>query len=201
MKMPIGVGTGDNWLFNTLGPEKYSAFIDDVNGGRPFGNQYSAAQAAYQAYYPGPKLPGNIAKERNIARPPKNFGVIPPSMETVGPPTAQVAESLKKPVKPPKGQTGSMSAGQALNLLGNALGIAGLAQSFKQGQKTGDYSDFGMGAIGQILGNIAPKAGVAFSLMAPSSTNEGEQEALRDIAYRQKVGAGRGTTPASAYQR
>ena len=205
--MPVGVGTGDNWLFNTLGPEKYKAFINDTNAGRPFGNQYEAARTAYQAYYPGPKIPGNIAQERNIPRPPTNFGVIPPGMESAGPPTAEGLEALKKPVKPPKGaasQKGNISTGQALNMLGNVLGIAGLAQSFKQGKETGDWSDFGLGAIGQVLGNLAPKAGVGFSLMAPSPLGAGtldSPEARELMARNYNAGAGRGIAPPSAYQR
>lgn len=116
------------------------------------------------------------------------------------------------PVKPPEnlikakakeltGQKGNISLGQSLNLLGNALGVAGLAQSYKEAKKTGDWSEFGMGAVGQVLGNVAPKAGLAFSLMAPGSLNTGEEEALQDIQYRAKVGSGRGITPPSAYQR
>ena len=205
--MPVGVGTGDNWLFNTLGPEKYKAFINDTNAGRPFGNQYEAARTAYQAYYPGPKIPGNIAQERNIPRPPTNFGVIPPGMESAGPPTAEGLEALKKPVKPPKGaasQKGNISTGQALNMLGNVLGIAGLAQSFKQGKETGDWSDFGLGAIGQVLGNLAPKAGIGFSLMAPSPLGAGtldSPEAQEWMARNYNAGGGRGIAPPSAYKR
>lgn len=60
----------------------------------------------------------------------------------------------------------------------NALGALGLLQAYKQGQQTGDYSDFGLGAIGQVLGNIAPRAGVGASLMTPTATNVGEQEEL-----------------------
>lgn len=205
--MPVGVGSGDNWLFNTLGPEKYQAFINDTNGGRPFGNKYEAARTAYQAYYPGPKIPGNIAQERNIPRPPTNFGTIPPSMESAGPPTAEGLEALKKPVKPPKGaasQKGNISLGQSLNLLGNVLGIAGIANSFKQGKETGDWSDFGLGVIGQLLGNVAPKAGVGFSLMAPTPLGSGTMdspEAQELMARNYNAGAGRGIAPPSAYQK
>jgi hypothetical protein len=60
----------------------------------------------------------------------------------------------------------------------NALGALGLVQAFKEGQKTGDYSDFGLGAIGQVLGNVAPKAGVGFSLMTPGTLNANEEEEL-----------------------
>jgi hypothetical protein len=58
------------------------------------------------------------------------------------------------------------------------LGGIGLAQAYQEGKKTGDYSNLGLGAIGQILGNIAPRASLGFSLMAPSETNKGEKEEL-----------------------
>lgn len=79
---------------------------------------------------------------------------------------------------------GSVSPGMLLNLAGNTLGAAGLLHAYKQGKETGDYSDFGLGAIGQILGNIAPKTSVGFSLMAPSETNKGEKE---ELAKRRKM--------------
>lgn len=73
---------------------------------------------------------------------------------------------------------GNASLMQLGNLAANALGAAGLIQAYKQGQQTGDWSDLGLGAIGQVLGNVAPRAGLGFSLMAPGSTNEGEQQEL-----------------------
>lgn len=79
---------------------------------------------------------------------------------------------------------GSVSPGMLLNLAGNTLGAAGLLQAYKQGKETGDYSDVGLGAIGQILGNIAPKTSVGFSLMSPSETNKGEKE---ELAKRRKM--------------
>ena len=79
---------------------------------------------------------------------------------------------------------GSASLAQMGALAANALGAAGLLQAYKQGQKTGDYSDLGLGAIGQVLGNVAPRAATAFSLMAPSETNKGEKE---ELAKRRKM--------------
>ena len=79
---------------------------------------------------------------------------------------------------------GNASLSQLGMLAANALGAAGLLQAYKQGKETGDYSEAGLGAIGQILGNIAPKASLGFSLMAPSETNKGEKE---ELAKRKKM--------------
>lgn len=63
----------------------------------------------------------------------------------------------------------------------NALGALGLLRAYKQGQETGDYSDFGLGAIQQVLGNIAPIApqvGVGGTFLMPGELNVGEKEEL-----------------------
>ena len=73
---------------------------------------------------------------------------------------------------------GSASPAMLLNLLGNTIGVAGLVNAYKEGKKTGDYSSLGLGAIDQILGNVAPRVGLATSLMAPSALNVGESEEL-----------------------
>jgi hypothetical protein len=68
---------------------------------------------------------------------------------------------------------GAIKPEMALNLAGNAIGAVGLGQAFKQAQKTGDWSDFGLGLAGQILGNIAPRTGIAYGLMAPGQLASG----------------------------
>jgi hypothetical protein len=68
---------------------------------------------------------------------------------------------------------GAIKPEMALNLAGNAIGAVGLGQAFKHAQKTGDWSDFGLGLAGQILGNVAPRAGIAFGLMAPGQLASG----------------------------
>jgi hypothetical protein len=70
-------------------------------------------------------------------------------------------------------QKGGVSPSLALNIAGNAIGAVGLGQAFKQAQKTGDWSDFGLGLAGQILGNIAPRTGIAYGLMAPGQLASG----------------------------
>ena len=118
-------------------------------------------------------------------------------------PYSRVVEAVKEgrlpvpaPVEGKKGGTfprqeyvpeyikGNASLAQLGSLAANALGAAGLLQAYKQGKETGDYSDFGLGAIGQILGNIAPKTSVGFSLMAPSETQKGHNE---ELAKRRKM--------------
>ena len=102
---------------------------------------------------------------------------------------------------------GNVSLAQLGSLAANALGAAGLLQAYKQGKETGDYSDFGLGAIGQILGNIAPKASLGLSLMAPTELAAGTITPVpmtkkeREKYYEERVGAGRGIIPPSMYQR
>ena len=78
----------------------------------------------------------------------------------------------------PSSQKGAISVPQLLGLLGNTVGAVGLAQAYNRGQQTGDWSDFGLGAVGQILANIAPRAATPFALMSPGGLNTGEQEEL-----------------------
>ena len=102
---------------------------------------------------------------------------------------------------------GQASLAQLGALAANALGAAGLLQAYKQGKETGDYSDLGLGTIGQILGNIAPKAGLGLSLMAPTEVAPGTVTPIpktkkeREKLYEERVGAGRGIMPPSMYQR
>lgn len=102
---------------------------------------------------------------------------------------------------------GSSSLAGIANLGLNALGLAGLAQAFKEAKQTGDYSDVGLGALGQIVANIAPKAGIGLSLMAPSEVAPGtiypipKTKKEREELYEKTVGAGRGIAPPSMYQR
>lgn len=88
------------------------------------------------------------------------------------------SESKRQPYVPGHIK-GAVSPAALLNLAGNALGGIGLAQAYQEGKKTGDYSDLGLGAIGQILGNIAPRASLAFSLMSPTSVDPKEMAELK----------------------
>ena len=198
MKMPIGFGTGDTWLYNTLGPEKYQSFVQEVNQGKPFGNKYDLAQKAYQETYLGPKLPFKIAKQREIPRPVANFGLVPPELEQVGPLTKEALQNLKTE-KATSSQKGGATIGGLANVGLNALGIAGLMSDFKEAKKTGDYSNFGLNATGQAIANFIPKLAIPFQL-ASYSKQLGESpedlkalgKKLQDAQQAAKVGAGRG---------
>ena len=198
MKMPIGFGTGDTWLYNTLGPEKYQAFVQEVNQGKPFGNQYNLAQKAYQETYLGPKLPPKIAMQREIPRPAANFGGVAPELVSVGPPTQEALKNLQ-PAKATSSQKGGATIGGLANIGLNALGIAGLMSDFKEAKKTGDYSNFGLNATGQAIANFIPKLAIPFQL-ASYSKQLGESpedlkalgKKLQDAQQAAKVGAGRG---------
>jgi hypothetical protein len=198
MKMPIGFGTGDTWLYNTLGPEKYQSFVQEVNQGKPFGNQYNLAQKAYQETYLGPKLPPKIAMQREIPRPAANFGGVAPELISVGPPTKEALQNLQ-PAKSTSSQKGGATIGGLANVGLNALGIAGLMSDFKEAKKTGDYSNFGLNATGQAIANFIPKLAIPFQL-ASYSKQLGESpedlkalgKKLQDAQQAAKVGGGRG---------
>ena len=198
MKMPIGFGTGDTWLYNTLGPEKYQSFVQEVNQGKPFGNQYNLAQKAYQETYLGPKLPPKIAMQREIPRPAANFGGVAPELISVGPPTKEALQNLQ-PAKSTSSQKGGGTIGGLANVGLNALGIAGLMSDFKEAKKTGDYSNFGLNATGQAIANFIPKLAIPFQL-ASYSKQLGESpedlkalgKKLQDAQQAAKVGGGRG---------
>ena len=73
------LGPGDNWLYNTAGPERRRAILAEFNEGKPV-KDYKTAQEIYKKYqdkYPkdmfGPVLPIEEAKSRGI-KPPDPYG-------------------------------------------------------------------------------------------------------------------------------
>jgi len=98
-------------------------------------------------------------------------------------------------VKPPSGQQGNASLGGIANVALNAAGGLMLLDMFKKAQQTGDYSDFALGAIGQVLGNVAPRgASIGFSLMQPNTVSSGTMDSpeAQEMMRRRNAGAGRG---------
>lgn len=93
--------------------------------------------------------------------------------------------SFEKPKEIPEYIKGSASIPALLSLAGNALGGVAIAKEIKEAKKTGDWSNVGLDVIGQILGNIAPKAGLGFSLMTPGTLNANEGQRLQE--YRKKA--------------
>lgn len=150
-----------NWLHSNMGPETAK-----VAQGAGLGPQspIEDAYAAARAYREG-KLPAVPRKE----------GASP----LMGPESKRGGESFgKPPANWLETQRGQITPSMALNLLGNALGIAGNVESYKKGKKTGDWSDLGLGIINQIIANAAPKAALPVSLMTPSTLNANEAEEL-----------------------
>lgn len=151
-------GAGGNYLYNILGPEKYQDFLQKYGKGLDTGN-YKAAAALWEKHGAeylqgfGPGTTKEIRKERNLK---------PPSLGTFG----------------KVGESGAATLPAMLNLAGNTLGAVGLAKAYEHGKKTGDYSDFGLGVIGQLLANTVPKAATPFALMSPSSVDPNEAAEL-----------------------
>lgn len=86
--------------------------------------------------------------------------------------------SFEKPKEIPEYIKGSASIPALLSLAGNALGGVAIAKEVKEAKKTGDWSNVGLDVIGQILGNIAPKASLGLSLMAPGTLGAEEMQQL-----------------------
>jgi len=164
------LGPGDNWLYNTAGPEKRKAILKEFNDGKP-AKTYDEAQRLWNQYvesrregFTGPEMTKEVRKERGIP-PRENFG-----------------------------QLGKVA--KVAGVAGLALTAAQMAQAAQAARK-GDYSqasEMGFNMLGLI-----PGIGTAFNTLTYTgglNTNEAQE-----LAYRQKVGAGRGIAPPSAYMR
>jgi hypothetical protein len=144
------LGPGDNWLYNTAGPERRRAILAEFNEGKP-AKDYKTAQEIYKKYqekYPkdmfGPVLPVEEAKARGI-KPPEPYG------------------KLGKVAK----------AGGVAGLALTAAEMANAAQQSKAGNDAPLRE-----SIFNLLGMI-PGLGTAFTAGTFSGgTNEGEMEEL-----------------------
>jgi hypothetical protein len=83
------LGPGDNWLYNTAGPERRKLILQEFNEGKPAKTQ-EAAVKLYQEYkkkYPkdmfGPVIPTDVAMERGV-KPPENYGKLGKSAKVAG---------------------------------------------------------------------------------------------------------------------
>jgi hypothetical protein len=164
------LGPGDNWLYNTAGPEKRKAILKEFNDGKP-AKTYDEAQRLWNLYvesrregFAGPEMTKEVRKERGIP-PRENFG-----------------------------QLGKVA--KVAGVAGLALTAAQMAQAAQAARK-GDYSqasEMGFNMLG-----LLPGVGTAFNTLTYSGgLNQNEAQ---ELAYRQKVGAGRGIAPPSAYLR
>ena len=144
------LGPGDNWLYNTAGPDRRRAILAEFNEGKPV-KDYKTAQEIYKKYqdkYPkdmfGPVMPIEEAKNRGI-KPPEPYG------------------KLGKVAK----------VGGVAGLALTAAEMANAAQQAKQGNQAPLREN-----IFNLLGMI-PGLGTAFTAGTFSGgTNEGEMEEL-----------------------
>jgi len=140
MSFRADLGPGDNWLFNTYGPEGRKAILQTYNKGKPAVSYERAKELSQllQQERIGPAIPREVAKERGIAPPETNFGKLGKAVKVAG-------------------------------VAGLGLTAAQLAQAAQQAQQ-GDYSaarEFGFNLLGMIpgigsafnLGTFSPELG------------------------------------------
>lgn len=182
------LGPGDNWLYNTAGPEKRKAILKEFNDGKPAGS-YDEAQKLWAKYiesrretFTGPEMTKEVRKERGIP-PRENFGQLGKVAKVGGVAglaltAAQIAQAAQK--------GNYLEAGlRGVDLATDY--IPGVAQ-FKQGLSP--FEAGGSGISSQAFEN-------AYKLGSPyAQTEEAKLARLRE-----KAGAGRGIAPPSAYMR
>lgn len=138
-KLPEGIsfradlGPGDNWLFNTYGPEGRKAILQQFNEGKPAVSYERAKELSQmlQQERIGPVIPRDVAKERGIAPPETNYGKLGKAMKVAGVAglgltAAQLAQAAQQ------AQQGNLGAARefGFNLLGM---IPGLGAAFNMG--------------------------------------------------------------------
>jgi len=122
-----------------------------------------------------------------------------PYQEGVRPPLANYGRAQYKPEYIKGGADPALLG----NIAGNVWGGIQLYKAYQEGQRTGDWSNLGLGAVGQILANLAPRVAGPFALASfhtPMEAGTLPQKVL-DAQQAATVGAGRGIAPPSAYKR
>jgi hypothetical protein len=182
------LGPGDNWLYNTAGPEKRKSILKEFNDGKPAGS-YDEAQKLWSKYvesrketFAGPEMTKEVRKERGIP-PRENFGQLGKVVKVGGvaglaltaAQMAQAAQNRKY------GEAAMMGADIATDFI---PGVAQLKQGFSP-------TEAGAPGVSQQVFENAYKLGSPYA-----QTPEAKLFRLRE-----KAGAGRGIAPPSAYMR
>jgi len=182
------LGPGDNWLYNTAGPEKRKAILKEFNDGKPAGS-YDEAQKLWTKYitsrketFAGPEMTKEVRKERGIP-PRENFGQLGKVAKVGGVAgLALTAAQMAQAAQDRKyGEAALMGADIATDF------IPGVAQ-LKQGLSP---TEAGAPGVSQQAFENAYKLGSPYA-----QTPEAKLARLRE-----KAGAGRGIAPPSAYMR
>ena len=138
------LGPGDNWLYNTAGPDRRKAILAEFNEGKP-AKDYETAQKLYKKYqekYPkdlfGPVIPVEQAKARGI-KPPENYGQLGKVAKVGGVAglALTAAEMANAAQKSSKGNDAPLRE-SIFNLLGM---IPGLGTAFSAGTYSGGTNE------------------------------------------------------------
>lgn len=138
------LGPGDNWLYNTAGPDRRKAILAEFNEGKP-AKDYESAQKLYKKYqekYPkdmfGPVIPVEQAKARGI-KPPENYGQLGKVAKVGGVAglALTAAEMANAAQKSSKGNDAPLRE-SIFNLLGM---IPGLGTAFSAGTYSGGLNE------------------------------------------------------------
>ena len=104
--------------------------------------------------------------------------------------------------KTPSAKAAAEKGFATLRSLAGLAGFGALAygslEAYKHGKKTGDWTPAGELGLNTIAGAINPALMLGTHM---TGLNAGEEQELAKRRYNAMVGAGRGTTPASAYKR
>lgn len=182
------LGPGDNWLFNTAGPEKRKAILKEFNEGKPAGS-FDEAQRLWAKYvesrketFAGPEMTKEVRKERGIP-PRENFG------------------KLGKVAK----------VGGVAGLALTAAQMAQAAQNRKYGEAAfmgADIATDFIPGVAQLKQGLSPtEAGAPgvsqqrFETSALLGSPYAQTEWAKNQRLKEKAGAGRGIAPPSAYMR
>ena len=143
------LGPGDNWLYNTAGPERRKLILQEFNEGKPAKNQETAVRL-YQEYkkkYPkdmfGPVIPTDVAIERGV-KPPENYGKLGKAAKVAGVAglALTAAEMANAAQKSSKGDNAPLRE-SLFNLLGMipGLGTAFSAATYSGGLNENEAAD------------------------------------------------------------
>jgi hypothetical protein len=138
------LGPGDNWLYNTAGPDRRKLILEEFNNGKPAKDEKTAYKL-YQQYkekYPkdmfGPVIPLEVAKSRGIP-PPENYGKLGKAAKIGGVAgLALTAAELANAAQQSKKGNDAPLRESLFNLLGM---VPGLGTAFTAGTYTGGTNE------------------------------------------------------------
>jgi hypothetical protein len=185
----LGAGSGDNNLFNAYGADLRKKLLDEVNQGQLVGEYNNYLKKV------NPTIKG-LSPESVLGKELADMRINQPKSANRGSLGLAGAVTPETMVQGPAASKALKNAGKAF--LG--LAIADAANAATEGNTAPAKEvgfDLATGALlAKILGGPASIAGALG--LGSAGLNKGEEQ---ELAYRNKVGAGRGIAPPSAYMR